>query len=86
MTEREKMLAGELYVAADPELVALRRRARRLTRAYNETTEDEPERRVLLLRELLGAVGERVEIDIPAGVLPGGNPCRVIRELAPTVL
>ena len=35
------MLAGDLYVAADPELVAMRLRARRLTRLYNGTTEEE---------------------------------------------
>jgi maltose O-acetyltransferase len=34
-TEKEKMLAGELYVAADPELVAERIRARRLTLHLN---------------------------------------------------
>jgi len=49
-TEREKMLAGELYVAADPALTEERRRARRLTRLYNATTEEEPERRLELTR------------------------------------
>jgi maltose O-acetyltransferase len=44
-TEKERMLAGDLYLASDPELVADRLRARRLTRLYNATTEDEPERR-----------------------------------------
>jgi maltose O-acetyltransferase len=34
-TEKEKMLAGELYVAADPELVAERVRARRLALRLN---------------------------------------------------
>jgi maltose O-acetyltransferase len=34
-TEKEKMLAGELYVAADPELVAERIRARQLTLRLN---------------------------------------------------
>jgi maltose O-acetyltransferase len=34
-TEKEKMLAGELYVAADPELVAERIQARRLTMRLN---------------------------------------------------
>ncbi len=34
-TEKEKMLAGELYVAADPELVAERIRARQLTQRLN---------------------------------------------------
>ncbi len=35
-TEKEKMLAGELYVATDPELSAERARARKLLRAYNQ--------------------------------------------------
>jgi len=35
-TEKEKMLAGELYVAADPELVAERQRCRQLTRRLND--------------------------------------------------
>jgi maltose O-acetyltransferase len=34
-TEKEKMLAGELYVAADPELTAERKRARRLLHRLN---------------------------------------------------
>lgn len=62
-TEREKMLAGELYLASDPELVELRRRARALTRRYNATREDQPDERVAILRELFGSVGPRVEIE-----------------------
>ncbi|HLU08525.1 MAG TPA: maltose acetyltransferase domain-containing protein, partial [Oceanobacillus sp.] len=31
-TEKEKMLSGELYIAADPQLVNERLNARRLTR------------------------------------------------------
>jgi maltose O-acetyltransferase len=64
-TEREKMLAGELYVAADPALTQERRRARRLTRLYNATTEEEPERRLELLRELLGHAGAGITIEPP---------------------
>ena len=64
-TEREKMLSGELYLASDPELEAARRRARRLTRLYNATTEEEEAQRTLLLRELLGAVGEGPVIEPP---------------------
>ncbi|ROT32207.1 sugar O-acetyltransferase [Micromonospora sp. HM5-17] len=62
---RERMLAGELYRADDPELVALARRADRLVRAYNGTGADEPERREALLRELLGSVGAEVTIRPP---------------------
>lgn len=56
-TERQKMIAGELYWAGDPELVALRINARRLTRLYNATTELEDARRAELLGELFGRIG-----------------------------
>jgi maltose O-acetyltransferase len=65
LTERELMLAGEMYLASDPELKAARLRARRLTRLYNQSTEEEGERRLEILRELFGAVGARVEIEPP---------------------
>jgi maltose O-acetyltransferase len=59
------MLAGELYLSADRELVELRRRARRQTRAYNETTEEEPDKRRAILTELFGAAGPRLEVETP---------------------
>ncbi len=34
-SEKEKMLAGELYRASDPELVRERRRCRSLLQAFN---------------------------------------------------
>ncbi|NEQ21700.1 MAG: sugar O-acetyltransferase, partial [Microcoleus sp. SIO2G3] len=64
-TEKQKMLAGELYRAVDSELVAERQRARRLTRLYNSTTEQELETRSQILYELFGAVGANVEIEPP---------------------
>jgi maltose O-acetyltransferase len=60
-----KMLAGEPYLASDPELVAMRRHARRLTRDYNQTTEAEPDRREALLREIFGKIGIRAIIEPP---------------------
>ncbi|HEU0298408.1 MAG TPA: sugar O-acetyltransferase [Longimicrobium sp.] len=65
MTEKEKMLAGELYDAADPQLVAERRRARDLLCALNASRDGEREARAALLRELLGAAGEGVWIEPP---------------------
>ena len=65
MTEREKMLAGQLYDASDEELTAMRRRARALMRAYNATTEEQPDERQRLIRELFGRVGARPEIEPP---------------------
>ncbi|SMH43755.1 sugar O-acetyltransferase [Azospirillum agricola] len=57
-SEKQKMLAGDLYRAGGEELTADAVRADRLMRAYNATTAEETERRRSLLAEMLGAVGE----------------------------
>ncbi len=64
-TEREKMLAGELYDPLDPELVASRRRARDLCRELNSTAESDQERRASIQRELFGAGGDTVRLQPP---------------------
>jgi maltose O-acetyltransferase len=63
--EKARMLRGELYDPTDPELVADRERARRLTRRYNGTTETEGDRREELLRELFGTVEGAVAVEPP---------------------
>jgi maltose O-acetyltransferase len=72
-SEREKMLAGELYDASDPQLSAMRLRARQLTRRYNQSREDEGDLRFSLLRELLGATGKHANIEPPFYCDYGGN-------------
>lgn len=62
-TEKQKMLAGELYNASDYELLTGRKKASRLTRLYNATTEKEKEQRIQLLTELFGAVGQNINIE-----------------------
>lgn len=62
-TEKEKMLAGEMYNSADAQLVKDREYARRQVRIYNETSETEGEKRTQLLRELFGSTGENVYIE-----------------------
>lgn len=64
-TEKQKMLAGELYLATDSELVAARQNANRLTRLYNSTTEQEIERRNQVLLELFGSAGSSINIEPP---------------------
>lgn len=59
------MLAGELYVATDPELTAARFRARRLLRAYNAADDEDAARRRELLEQLFGSVGPDVWIEPP---------------------
>src|SRR3954451_4252614 len=62
MSEKAKMLAGELYNAADAELVVERRRAQLLLVRYNATGPDDPAARSTLLRELFGALGDGADI------------------------
>lgn len=73
MTEREKMLAGQLYVAADPELVAMRRQARELTFAFNRTAPAALAERQGLLRQLFGQIGPTFEIEPPFYCDYGGH-------------
>ena len=58
MTERERMLAGRLYIARGEEIGADFMRARKLVEAFNRAGCDDFEGRDALLRELLGAFGE----------------------------
>jgi maltose O-acetyltransferase len=64
-SEREKMLAGELYDALDPELVAARTRARDLCQALNASREAEQDERRRILCELFGAGGDSVWMQPP---------------------
>lgn len=64
-SEREKMLSGEPYDASDPELVAEREHARKLTRRYNRTTEGNAEQRQRLLEELFGSIGDDAHVEPP---------------------
>jgi maltose O-acetyltransferase len=64
-SEKAKMLAGDPYDPFDPELVAERERARRLTRLFNGTDETDADRRRALLDELVGSTGDTVEIEPP---------------------
>ena len=59
------MLAGELYVASDAELVAARVRARRLCREFNHADPGDEALLRRLMKELLGSVGPRSWIEAP---------------------
>jgi maltose O-acetyltransferase len=64
-THKQRMLAGELYIADDPELVEDSLRAQRLTARFNVAGADDVEERRLVLHELLGAIGAHTEIRAP---------------------
>jgi maltose O-acetyltransferase len=61
----ERMLAGELYIADDPQIVAESRRARRLTHRINATDPTDDKTIRALFEELLGEYGEGAEIRPP---------------------
>jgi len=72
-SEKEKMLAGDMYDPRDPQLCAERRRARLLFKAYNATRDDEPDERARLIKELIPACGREVSIEPPFFCDYGGN-------------
>ena len=65
MSERQKMLRGELYDPLDAELTSARERARDLCQALNATREAEQEVRRRILSELFGKGGETVIMQPP---------------------
>ena len=73
MTEKEKMLAGLLYDPRDPELIQDAARSRRLTRLFNNTTEEQIGYRIRLLKELFGSTGENLYIEPPFRCDYGSN-------------
>jgi maltose O-acetyltransferase len=64
-SEKDKMLAGQLYDPLDPELVLARERARNLCQDLNATRETDPEARRRILKALFGKGGESVWMQPP---------------------
>ena len=62
---KERMLRGDLYIADDADLAADYARAQELVDRYNRTLHAEQDTRDEILRELLGHVGEGVDVRAP---------------------
>lgn len=66
MTEKEKMLNGEMYDASDEELRFLREKSKELCYKYNiETHPNNKEEKQKVIKELLPNVGEGVHVESP---------------------
>lgn len=65
ISEKEKMLSGHLYLPDASELKAERMKAKEIIYDYNLCRPSEEEKREHLLRGLLGACGEHIEVEIP---------------------
>ena len=82
MTEREKMLAGQLYDCGDPELLTQWHKAKDLIRDYNQTDSADARTKDRILGELLGGRGKNLWITAPFYADYGnniyfGNNCEV---------
>lgn len=65
MTEKEKMLAGEMYDPSDSQLKEDRLNARKSVRLYNQTTEQEATQREKILKKMLGSTGDNLHMEPP---------------------
>jgi maltose O-acetyltransferase len=64
MSEKERMLAGRLYLAFDEESGSDNKKARMLTRLFNGSTEEQ-EYRKTLLKQLFKSTGDNIYIEAP---------------------
>ncbi|WP_411072523.1 sugar O-acetyltransferase [Streptomyces sp. cmx-4-25] len=64
-TNRERMLAGDLYIADDPDIAAAQRRAVRLAARYLAVYTEDPDAAQPVMAELLGGLGAGVHIRPP---------------------
>src|SRR5690242_19108049 len=60
LTQKQKMLAGELYIASDSELTSEHLRAQALVEPLNAIPVADRPARLALARELFGSIGEDV--------------------------
>lgn len=65
MTEKERMLSGNLYLAQDEELARDNKKGRMLTRLFNNSTEEQQDYRTQLLKQLFESTGENLYIEPP---------------------
>jgi maltose O-acetyltransferase len=72
-TNRERMLAGDLYVAGDPELEARLHRAEALAREFEELSTRDRQGARRVLESLLGSLGEDATVRAPLRVDYGEN-------------
>ena len=63
MSEKEKMLKGELYYCSDPELIEERKKCKTLCFEFNKTDFLQLDERKILLKKILGKVGKNFHIE-----------------------
>lgn len=64
-SEKEKMLAGEPYIAIDRELIEMNMKAQTLSHTFNSSHPSELEKRREIIRNLFGKIGSNFDIKQP---------------------
>ena len=82
MTEKEKMLAGQMYDCGDPELMKIWNLGKNLMQKYNNLDYSDKTGQLKILDNLLGSRGEQIQITAPFFVDYGefifiGNNCEI---------
>ncbi|MFE7980545.1 sugar O-acetyltransferase [Streptomyces shenzhenensis] len=72
-TNLERMLAGDLYIADDPDIAHRQQRAMQLADRYQATFLEDPGKARPVLTELLASLGEAAEVRPPLYVDYGSN-------------
>ncbi|GAA3162554.1 sugar O-acetyltransferase [Streptomyces virens] len=72
-TNLERMLAGDLYIADDPEIARRLRHAMQLTARYQAAYLEDPDEARSILTELLASAGEDIDVRPPLYVDYGSN-------------
>ncbi|MET9154578.1 sugar O-acetyltransferase [Streptomyces griseoflavus] len=72
-THLERMLAGDLYIADDPEIARRQRQAMRLAARYQAAYLEDPAGARTILAELLASAGENIDVRPPLYVDYGSN-------------
>lgn len=73
MTEKQKMLAGEMYSPTDPELMKERHRVRLLFHKFNNLSEEHLEERNKVLYDIFTEAGENLFVEPPFHCDYGSN-------------
>ncbi|MEV5094267.1 sugar O-acetyltransferase [Streptomyces rochei] len=72
-TQFERMRAGDLYIADDPEIARMQQRAVRLAARYQAAYAQDPDAARPVLEELLGSLGAEAHVRPPLYVDYGSN-------------
>lgn len=64
-SDLDRLRAGLAHRSTDPGLIIIRQKARKLVREFNALPEDQHTARTRTLASLVGALGERTEVDAP---------------------